>query len=451
MAPTREKFNAWSMFLPEFSKVVIAGRGNLSQAEFDQRLRIVGSQNVAMASDVGLPASITKTDYTNFAPRFGFAWRLFGDTRSVIRGGYGLFYGSSSLYRMDEYGDTYPFSINETYSISGTNPLLVTASNPFPEARRNAPGGVTSTYGQQSSEPQSQYLQSWNLTFEREVTKGTVLEIGYAGSKGTHLQRRYDINQPYREFELRQLRPYSAFTSIQIISDGSNSIYNAGSVTLRRRFSKNLTVRASYTYAKAIDESSNTGGTIQYNFSNAQDSRNLRSERGRADFDIGHSFTGLLVWEPKFSGHVLARNWQITSSSTIYTGPPYTPRLGTFDFTAGGANRPDRIGKGTLASPTADQWFDRTMFPPVPAGAYRFGSSGRNILDGPGAINVNAGLSRRFRFADSRALQVRLESQNLPNHPNFNLPETRVDILSGATITRVKNNRMLTLAMRLEF
>jgi outer membrane receptor protein involved in Fe transport len=451
MAPPREKFNAWSMFLPELSKVIIAGRGNLSQAEFDQRLRLVGSQYVAMASDVGLPPSITKTDNTNFAPRLGFAWRLFGDTRSVIRGGYGLFYGSSSLYRMDEYADTYPFSINETYSISGTNPLLVTASNPFPEARRNAPGGVTSTYGQQSSEPQSQYLQSWNLTFEREVTKGTVLEIGYAGSKGTHLQRRYDINQPYREFDLRQLRPYGGFTSIQIISDGSNSIYNAGSVTLRRRFSKELTVRASYTYAKAIDESSNTGGTIQYNFSNAQDSRNLRSERGRADFDVGHSFTGLLVWEPKFSNHLLARNWQITGTSTIYTGPPYTPRLGTFDFTAGGANRPDRIGKGTLAAPTVDQWFDRTMFPPVPAGAYRFGSSGRNILDGPGTINVNAGLSRRFRFDEFRALQVRLESQNLPNHPNFNLPETRVDIISGATITRAKNNRMLTLAMRFEF
>jgi outer membrane receptor protein involved in Fe transport len=451
MKPPMEKYGAWSMFMPDLGKVVIAGRGTLSQQEFDQRLKIVGPQSVAMAADVGLPSTITKTDRTNFAPRFGFAWRMFGNTKTVLRGGYGIFYGSSSLYRMDEYSDTYPFSINETYSVSGTNPTLVTASNPFPEARRNAAGGVTSTYGQQSSTPKNQNLQSWSLTFEREIATSTVLEVAYAGSKGTHLQRRYDINQNYREIELRTLRPYPAFGAIQIISDSSNSSYNSGSVTIRRQFSKQLMARASYVYAKSIDESSNTGGTVQYNFPNAQDSKNLRGERGRSDFDIGHTFAGLVSWEPKFSQNILLRNWQISATSTIYTGPPFTPKLGTFDYTNGGASRPDRLGKGTLSSPTVDQWFDRTMFPPVPLASYRFGSSGRNILDGPGTVSLNAGLSRRFRFGESRAVQFRLESQNLPNHPNFNLPENRVDIISGGTITRAKNNRMLTLGLRLEF
>ena len=98
-----------------------------------------------------------------------------------------------------------------------------------------------------------------------------------------------------------------------------------------------------------------------------------------------------------------------------------------------------------------DQWFDRTVFPVVPVGSYRFGNSGRNILDGPGTININTSLSRRVRFQENRSVQFRLDTFNLPNHPNFNLPENKVDIISGGSISRAKNNRTLQLALRLDF
>jgi len=448
MKPPREKFGAWSMFIPEVGKQVIAGRGTVP--DFDERIRNSGvSQYVTMAADVGLPPTIVKTDYTNFGPRFGFAWRVFGNTRTVIRGGYGMFYGSSSLYRMDEYSDTYPFSINESYSAVTNNPMAVTVSNPFPAARRSV-GGITSTTGG-PADPKTQYLQTYSLTMEREFGRGTVLEVAYAGSKGTHLQRRYDLNQPYREQALRSLRPYAGFSTINIIADGSNSIYNSGSITLRRRFSRQLFVRAAYTYAKSMDETSNTGGTIQYNFPIAQDSRNLKAERARSDFDIGHSFAGSFIWSPRLSRNLLLKDWQLSGTSTIYTGPPFTPKVANFNYTNGEASRPDRIGKGTLPHATIDQWFDRTMFPVVPLGSYRFGNSGRNILDGPGTFVVNLSVSRRITLRESMALQLRLESFNMPNHLNFNLPENRVDIISGGTITRAKNNRNFQLGAKLEF
>src|SRR5439155_12606579 len=119
---------------------------------------------IARASDAGLPSTIVKADYNNFAPRFGFAWRPFGGARNVIRGGYGIFYGSSSLYRMDEYSDTYPFSINESYSAVTANPNSLTVSNPYPAALTKV-GGINSTYGG-PAEPKTQYRQSYSLTVD---------------------------------------------------------------------------------------------------------------------------------------------------------------------------------------------------------------------------------------------------------------------------------------------
>lgn len=115
------------------------------------------------------------------------------------------------------------------------------------------------------------------------------------------------------------------------------------------------------------------------------------------------------------------------------------------------ASRPDRVSSGRLDSPSVEQWFDRLAFLAVALGSYRFGTSGRNVLDGPGTVYLNMSLSKRVRFGKSRSLQLRLESFTLPNHPNFNLPENRVDILSGGVISRAKNNRILQMGARLEF
>jgi hypothetical protein len=166
---------------------------------------------------------------------------------------------------------------------------------------------------------------------------------------------------------------------------------------------------------------------------------------------MGHTFAGSFIWTPNYSRNVVLRNWQVAGTSTIYTGPPFTPKVANFSYTNGEASRPDRVAKGTVTNPTIDEWFNRTAFPVVPVGSYRFGNSGRNILDGPGALMINLSLARRLRLSEFKALQFRVETINTPNHPNFNLPENRVDIKSGGTITRAKTNRTVQLGARLEF
>jgi outer membrane receptor protein involved in Fe transport len=454
LKPAHEKYGAWSAFVPQLGKVVVAGHGMLSEAQFNDFIQLSGlARDVVMASDVGLPATLAHTDYNDLAPRFGFAWRPFGNARSVIRGGYGIFYGSSSLYRTDELSDIYPFSVQESYSASASNPQRLTVSDPWPAAYRKV-SGITSTSGLDVN-ARDQYLQSWNLTVERELGGGTVLEAAYAGSKGTHLPRRYDINQPIGRSVANPngTRLFPDFSTISYFMSGSNSIYNAGSVTLRRRFTKQIFLRAAYTYAKSIDETSNTGGTIAGNYPSAQDSHNLHGERDRSDFDIGHTFVASFIWQPKLPRHFLLKDWQLSGTTKAYTGPPFTPKVSNYNATNGEANRPDRIAKGTLSNPSPDEWFDRSKaaFPPVPTGGYRFGNSGRNILDAPGTLSIDAALSRRFRFTESKALQFRWETFNVPNRANFGMPETNVDVINAATISTTKAPRVFQLGLRFEF
>src|SRR5205085_5812402 len=122
-------------------------------------------------------------------------------------------------------------------------------------------------------------------------------------------------------------RPYPAFSTIITFADVANSIYKSGTVTVRRQVSRQFFVRAAYVYAKSLDDSSNTGGTIAAGFPGAQDSRNLHGEHGRSDFDVGHAFLGSFIFQPKFSHQLLLRNWEIAGTTRSYTGPPFTPTL----------------------------------------------------------------------------------------------------------------------------
>ncbi len=451
LKPPAEKRGMMAQFLPDLGKVVTAGLGGMTQEAFNAAISSAGlGPYTVMASSVGLPASIIRTNWNNFAPRFGFAWRMFGSSRLVLRGGYGIFYGSGSMYRFDGFSQVYPYAITEVFSRVSSDATRLTLSNPFPTDRRGF-SGVNSTSGMSGSRPENQYLQNWNLTVEREFLQGTVLQVTYAGSKGTHLQRVYDINQPGRDQASSNIRPYPFFGSISITNDGASSIYHSGQITMRRRFSKQLFVRGSYTWAKAIDESSNTGGVLQYNFPQAQDSRNLQAERGRADFDVRHALVGSFIWTPTLARHWLLRDWQLSGIWTLYSGQPFTPRIANSNYAAGEATRPDRLATGSVSDPNAEKWYDVGAFKVVPTGAYRFGNSGRNILDGPGTIVVNAALSRRIRFTEARALQIRMEAFNLTNHGNLGMPENNVDLPTAGSIRSANNSRNLQIGLRLEF
>lgn len=144
MKQPREKYDALSMFVPELGKIVIAGKGGV--ANFDNLIQQSGmAQYIAMASDVGYPETLVRTNYRNLAPRFGLAWRPFGDARTVIRSGYGIFYGTDSLNRYNAMSQTYPFIVTQSYSASTSNPLLLTLSNATASTMKPASRAIPTT------------------------------------------------------------------------------------------------------------------------------------------------------------------------------------------------------------------------------------------------------------------------------------------------------------------
>lgn len=446
--PPAEKYGRITNFVPELQQLVIADDATLQGTG----LGFTDASKVATADEVGLPRSLVFTKWKNFAPRFGFAWRPFGGNRQVLRGGYGIFYGNQLQNPVrNDLANVFPFAVSQTINRQTTNPDYLTMDNPFP-VPPNLTSGVTNVNGFQYDAP-IPYLQSWNVTWEQEIGGSSAVEASYVGSKGTHLGRRFDVNQPYRSAELAPNfpRPYPEFGTINYYGFGGTSIYNAGTISFRRRFTNGFFYRVNYTFSKSIDTSSQLSGNSDGGIGAPQNSRDFRAERARSDWDRPHIFTTNFSYELPF----LRRNfwlggWQVTGTGRAYSGQPFTPQVSNVNLNLGDANRPDRLGKGMLDDRHADRWFDVTAFAVLPTGSFRFGNSGRNILDGPGLIEANLTLYKNFRF-ESSALQFRWELFNAFNHPNLNLPDVNVNLVTGGAIKESAPGRQMQFALRYSF
>jgi hypothetical protein len=393
-----------------------------------------------------LPSTLIHTRYNNFAPRVGFAWRPLGDNKTVLRGGYGIFYTGSRLsaLRTDFFGG-FPFALTQTFTGSTSNPNNLTTSNPFPSQLAKF-SGVTTTQGYDVNAA-TPYLQSYNLTLERELFKGITLETGYTGSKGEHLGRKYDLNQVN---PVTSLRPYAGFGNIEYYLFEGISNYNAATVSLRKQFQNGLLFRANYTFGKSLDDNSGLNYAGDGGYQGAQNSQFLAGEYGRSDFDARHVFSMDFIYLLPLRNRFL-KGFQIAGSGTAYSGQPFTPQLSVPSQDLGEATRPNRIGSGGLPNPSPQEWFNLADFQNIPLTDPIFGNSGRNILDGPTEFALNLALSKYFYITERQSVQFRWEVFNATNHVNFNLPNDNVDQKTAGAITSAGDPRIMQLGLRYQF
>lgn len=440
-----------SNFVPALGQIVYTNASSVPNISALLTQAGLTSYYVA-ANSVGYPTALIHGNPLRFGPRLGFAMRPFNNDRTVIRGGYGIFYTGIRLtvIRTNLTGQ-FPFAAQTTYTAlnpttSAAGSKLISTTNPFPSAGGSL-GGILTPNGYDPNAP-SASLQSYNLTVERDLGKGIALEIAYAGSKGTHLAQETDYNQE-RIPNTNSSRPFPTFQAITMEYFNGVSHYDSGQVTVRRRFEHGLFFRVNYTFAKSLDSQSgaNAAGSNGY-FAN-QNVLNPYAEYGRSDFDIRQNFTATSVYRTSSRFYVL-RDWQASGNILAYSGQPFTLKVsGTQDL--GVATRPSQTCNGTLSNRTISEWFNPGCYNVPTSG---FGNVGRNTLSAPDSVALNLSVGRVFTMPrEFGSFEFRLEGFNALNHPSFASPSATIgsSATAGVISSTTGNQRLVQISGRYSF
>jgi hypothetical protein len=415
----------------------------------------------------GNPANVGVTvSHKLFAPKAGLAYRL--DDKTVIRAGYGINY------------DPLPFS----RPLRGFYPLTVNFNIQSPSGFQDAgtlANGMPPVYGPDLStgivtlpsvadmrspwpgEIHRGYVQSYNFTVERKLPQDVVMSVAYVGTESTHLLADRDINtsapgtgqagQPYYILNGR--------TDATNMWDGYlSSNYNSLQMAFHKQLSKGLLLKGSYTWSKAMDMADDDGWTgVGWNYGPVF-SRN----RAPAGFDHTHIFNVGWVYELPFGKHGMFfktgvaekvfGGWNVNGVMASYTGSPFTvgadgSSLNSVDNTQTAMQVKSSVaylhGVGSTGT-----WFDTSAFAPVTTAA-TWGSSGRNLLRGPGVWNTDLMINRKFQITEKIDTDFRAEFYNLPNTSHFNGPDSYVNDSTFGQISSSFGERQIRFGLRLGF
>jgi len=372
------------------------------------------------------------------APRIGFAWSPFGSKKTVIRGGFGLYYAllDNLSYRLDQNG---PF--NTVLAVKNI-PFASIAPESIYSGAKIIPSGV-------QPDLRTPTVESWSLKVEREILSNTSLSVSYIGSHGYHGLLSVDANLPaaticpaspcpagYPNGAIyypanAPLANNAVWNTTHWFSEGI-SFYNGLEVDVNRRFGKSLQFRGAYTFAKALDDGDNMNTSVATNspafVANPLDPK---ADYGRASFDIRHVAVLNATYELPFGRgkkdwlNRVVGDWQVSGIQTLQSGLPFTPQLSYNPSNDGDTRNPVRPSvnpnfSGPVILGGATQYFDPNAFVQPLPGTY--GNAGRNTLQGPRLYETDLSVAKRFTLRERLNLQFRAEFFNLFNHTNFNTP-----------------------------
>ncbi len=418
----------------------------------------------------GVFTSQQQGDKNNFAPRVGFAYtphlwsRFFGHDKTVIRAGYGIFYDQLFTNILDNTATSSPNAVQDTINAGNGRGVANASAVLAGFSSTPSPTGSVSTIASNLRNP---LTHQWNLDIQRELPGNFILTAAYVGTRGERLFVNQDYNPGTGQFDANGnlIRVNPNLGPILVRTNGGDSIYHAGQLTLDRKFSHGLLLRGAYTYSKFIDDTSEvfvTSGLSSF----AQNVLNQGADRGLSAYDRRHRMVLTYVWDVPFvrgssnrfssTLHAITRDWQTSGIFTWSSGAPETFNDG-FDVNGDGHGGNDRPNLGNPAAPLTAIGIDGTQLgltntpgtffgPNIqaclngaptcvagPASNFHFlipasglGNVGRNTFISPGFQTYNLTVQRSFRIpvhdTQRQQLLLRGEFLNAFNHPNLGIP-----------------------------
>ncbi len=422
--------------------------------------------------------SLVNPDRNNFAPRFGFAYKL--DPATVIRGGYGVGYtyfnrmGSANLLATNT-----PQVTRATITQTARAGLPICGANEYRNCFRptqmgyppNLPNDVTLYIPRDS---RNGYIQNWQFTIQRRIGRQTLFEVSYVGNHSVKQVMLVDWNQArpplpgeIADATLNARRPIPGFGSISTVLPVGFSVYHALQSRVEHRATRRLNLLNSFTWSKAIDNSSQVLEEPNGSTGTPQDRFNLAADRGISGYNTPYLNTTSAVWQLPFRKKRLKGalgGWQLSAINTMRSGrtvnlryntsgpTPVTSGLPT--FLGGVTLRPNLLGEVLMpeAERSIDNYFNRANIVLPPATA-PFGNAGRNIARGYAYYQLSGGLQKEVRlpYREKLTLQIRAEAFNVLNKTNFGAPNGDRSSGAFATIRSASPARQLQFALRLAF
>jgi hypothetical protein len=459
--PLKDSEYNTAAFLPTYNEngvtgaVVVPNQTALGYTSSNFAASIAPSP-ILTAAQAGIPRALRYTYTKDFGPRIGFAWRLAGTDKTVLRGGWGRFIEQPlgfSLVSGWAVSSSFVNYTGQSQTAPGGSPTI---SFPSPFSSTVVPGGASFQYAFpiHYSDPS---VQQWNLTLEQDLGHDIGMRLSYIGSHGSDLETFVDLNQVQpntigwaNAFPLDA--PFQSWGYIESIVNGAQSNYNSMSASMNKRFVNGLQFQVSYMWTRDLSDAQGYAPTSLTTEGNSvsSDRFNLGLDYGNVSFDRRNRFLATYLYElpfgkgkPFLSGagalNTLVGGWQFGGVVVLQSGAFLTPYQTTTDpagtnlLSNAGSTRADRIAgvpvylRGVPSAAGDPTFLNVNAFADPPNNSGGFGNAGVGNVVGPGTQSYSMSLIKSTSLWEGAKFQFGAEAANVFNHRNYETPDMNVD------------------------